>query len=106
MPGGGQRQEGARHLTDLNVEEDLVGDGRSLLLGLGATHHDGTAERGGHGELGEHFNLRIEKEETNMVLEIEWNLQMVVEYLQVEELKEEKNFLYQMNQDTSANFVF
>ena len=26
--------------------------------------------------------------------------------LQVEELKGERNYLYQMNQDTSANFVF
>lgn len=40
--------------TDLDVEEHLVGDGRALLLCLGATHHDGTAEGGGHGKLGEH----------------------------------------------------
>lgn len=54
-----QRAERTWHLTDLNVEEDLVGDGRPLLLGLGATHYDGTAERGGHGELGEHFDGQI-----------------------------------------------
>tara|TARA_B100000963_G_scaffold332302_1_gene323707 strand:- start:1414 stop:1545 length:132 start_codon:yes stop_codon:yes gene_type:complete len=40
-----------------------------------------------------------------MVSEIEWNLQMAEEYWQVEELKEEKNYLYQMNQGTSANCV-
>jgi hypothetical protein len=51
----------------------------------------------------ERFNRQKEKEETNTVLEKEWLLQMEEKYLHVEELKEERNCLYQLKQDIKNN---
>ena len=42
----------------------------------------------------EHFNLQEEKEEISMVLEKECQLLLVEKFLHLEELKEEKKFLY------------
>ena len=51
----------------------------------------------------ERFNRRKEKEETNTVLEKEWLLLMEEKYLHAEELKEERNCLYQLKQDIKNN---
>lgn len=51
----------------------------------------------------ERFNRQKEKEETNTVLEKEWLLPTEEKYLLVEELKEERNCLYQLKQDIKNN---
>lgn len=51
----------------------------------------------------ERFSHQKEREKTNMVLEKEWLLLMVERCLRVEELREERNYLYLQNRVIKNN---
>ena len=51
----------------------------------------------------EHINHQKERGKTSMALESVWLLLMEEKFLQEEELKEEKNYLYPLSRDTKNN---